>query len=199
MDILTAADGPHETMETVEIPPLSQKKLLELSRRTLERFVRGAAGGNGRVEDPHLLRSDRGAFVSLHRGKRLRGCVGTCFPTGPLYETVVEMTEAAASRDRRLRAIAPGELADILIDISVLSPLAPAGDPLALQAGRHGIYVEGEHRRGVLLPQVAAEYGWNMETLLRQTCLKAGLAQDAWKRPGTKVSSFTALVIEEER
>ncbi|HEX9443594.1 MAG TPA: AmmeMemoRadiSam system protein A [Candidatus Binatia bacterium] len=186
-------------MESIDIPSRSQKRLLELSRQTLERFVRGAAGADGPVEDPHLLTSDYGAFVGLHRGKRLRGCVGTCFPTGPLYETVIDMTEAAASRDRRVAAIAPGELAHIRIDISVLGPLEPAADPLALPIGRRGIYVAGADRRGVLLPQVALEYGWDMETFLRQTCVKAGLAGDAWKRPETRVASFIALVIEEAR
>ena len=186
-------------MESIDLPPPSQKRLLELSRQTLERFVRGAAGADEAVEDPHLLRTDCGAFVGLYRGTELRGCVGTCFPAGPLYETVIEMTEAAASRDRRVAAIAPGELPHIRIDISVLSPLEPAADPLALQIGRHGIYVAGAGRRGVLLPQVATEYGWDMETFLGRTCVKAGLAKDAWKRPGTKVASFIALVIEEER
>jgi AmmeMemoRadiSam system protein A len=186
-------------MEGIDIPPLSQRRLIELSRRTLECFVRGTEIPDDTVEDPHLVTTEYGAFVGLHRQKELRGCIGTCFPTGPLYETVIDMTEAAASRDNRVAAIAPSELGEIRIDISVLSPLWPAGDPFALEAGTHGLYITGGGRHGVLLPQVATEYGWDMETFLGQTCVKAGLAKNAWKHSTTKIMSFTALVIEEAR
>jgi AmmeMemoRadiSam system protein A len=186
-------------MESIDLPPVSQKRLLELSRQTLERFVRGAANEIDTFEDPYLLSSDHGAFVSLHREKELRGCIGICFPTSPLYETVIEMTEAAASRDNRVAAIAPSELAEIRIDISVLSPLRPVSDPLSLEVGKHGIYIASGERRGVLLPQVAPQYGWDMQTFLRQTCVKAGLAKNAWKNSATKIMSFTALIIEETR
>lgn len=186
-------------MESIDIPPLSQRRLIELSRRTLECFVRGTEIPDAAVEDPHLLSGDYGAFVSLHREKELRGCIGTCFPTGPLYETVIDMTEAAASRDDRVAAVAPGELPEIRIDISVLSPLRPVSDPLSLEVGKHGLYIASGERRGVLLPQVAPQYGWDMQTFLRQTCVKAGLGKDAWKTPSTKISTFIALVIEETR
>jgi AmmeMemoRadiSam system protein A len=186
-------------MESIDIPPLSQRRLIELSRRTLECFVRGTQISDATVEDPHLLSSDYGAFVSLHRDKELRGCIGTCFPTGPLYETVVDMTEAAASRDDRVAAIFPDELPRIRIDISVLSPLGTAADPLSLEAGKHGVYVISGARRGVLLPQVATEHGWDMQKFLSQTCVKAGLAKNAWKNSETKIMSFTALIIEETR
>src|SRR5258706_2321493 len=146
-------------MKSIDIPSRSKKRLLDLPRQTLERFVRGAAGADGPVEDPHLLTSDYGAFVGLHRGKRLRGCVGTCFPTGPLYETVIDMTEAAASRDRRLAEIAPGELPHIRLDISVLGPLEPAADPLALPIGRRGVYVAGGGRGRGRVPPVAGGDG----------------------------------------
>lgn len=185
-------------MEPIAIPPASQKRLIELSRATLDRFVRGADVPPAAVEDPFLASDAYGAFVSLHRHKELRGCVGTCFPTGPLYETVVEMTEAAASRDNRVAAIVPDELPEIRIDISVLSPLWRVDDPLALEVGRHGLYVVSGERRGVLLPQVAPQYGWNMETFLGQTCVKAGLAKSMWKTAPTKIFAFTALIVAEE-
>jgi uncharacterized protein len=184
-------------MASIDLPPSSQKRLLELSRQTLESFVRGAVNNAEKIDDPRLLNSDYGAFVSLHRRAELRGCIGTCFPSGPLYETVIEMTEAAASRDRRVAAIAPGELPEIRIDISVLSPLESVAEPLALEIGKHGLYITSGAHRGVLLPQVATQYGWDMETFLAQTCVKAGLPKDAWKRPKTKISSFVAVIIEE--
>jgi AmmeMemoRadiSam system protein A len=186
-------------MERIEIPPSSQKRLIALSRQTLESFVRGAADAAQTIDDPCLLQSRYGAFVSLHRQNELRGCVGTCFPTSPLYETVIDMTEAAASRDRRVAAVTSRELPEIRIDISVLSPLEPVTDPLSLQIGMHGLYVEGGGKHGVLLPQVATQYGWDLETFLSQTCVKADLPKDEWRRPNTKISSFIALIIEEER
>jgi len=186
-------------MEPVDIPPLSQKRLIALSRRTLEAFVRGADGADEMIDDSFLLDSRYGAFVSLHRQTELRGCVGTCFPVLSLYETVVDMTEAAASRDRRVAAVTPRELPEIRIDISVLSPLKPVTDPLSLQIGTHGLYVESNGRHGVLLPQVATQYGWDLETFLAQTCVKANLPKDEWRRPGAKISSFVALIIEEDR
>jgi hypothetical protein len=120
-------------------------------------------------------------------------------PDRCLYETVIEMTEAAASRDHRMEPVRAAELAAIKIDISILSPLERAENPLALQVGRHGLYVTSRGRRGVLLPQVAAQHGWDMQTFLEQVCRKAGLKKSAWEDPATMISSFTALVIEEER
>lgn len=186
-------------MESVNLPPSSQSRLIGLSRRTLESFVRNETQRAESIDDPCLLNSDYGAFVSLHRQEELRGCIGTCFPTAPLYETVIEMTQAAASRDCRVAAIASSELSEIRIDISVLSPLQPLSDPLRLEIGTHGLYVASGGQCGVLLPQVAVQYGWDMETFLAQTCVKAGLRKSAWKETGAKVSSFTALIIEEER
>src|SRR5262249_24948964 len=163
----------------IDIPPPSQIKLIELARATLEDFVCDIVANESAVDDPYLHTQEYGAFVSLHRGAELRGCIGTCFPTGPLYETVIEMTEAAASRDRRVAAIAPSELAQIHIEISVLRPLFKAEDPPALETGRHGLYISNGGRRGVLLPQVATQYGWDMKKFLQQTCVKAGLSKDA--------------------
>ena len=186
-------------MESIEIPPLSQKRLIQLSRQTLENFVLGRARPVPLMDDPYLWTLSYGAFVTLYRGDELRGCIGTCVPTDPLYQTVTEMTEAAASRDNRVAPIRPSELAEILIDISVLSPLQSVAEPLALEVGKHGLHVEQGRRRGVMLPQVATQYGWDIETFLSATCAKAGLPKDAWKSPATKISSFTALIVEEER
>lgn len=181
----------------IDIPPPSQTKLIELARATLEDFVCNIDGNEIAVDDPHLNTQEYGAFVSLHRGKELRGCIGTCFPTAPLCETVKDMTEAAASRDRRVAAIAPSELGQIQIEISVLSPLFKAVSPLTLEIGRHGLYISNRGRRGVLLPQVATQYGWDMKKFLQQTCVKAGLPKDAWQRRETEISAFTTLIIEE--
>lgn len=186
-------------MGSINIPPDSQKRLINLSRRILKSIVCGGGMQAGDIDDPYLLTSDYGAFVSLHKGQELRGCIGTCYPTLPLYQTVIEMTEAAASRDHRVSPISQSELPHIHIDISVLSPLQSVDDPLSLEVGKHGLHLAHGERRGVLLPQVAIQYGWDMKNFLCQTCLKAGLPKNAWKWRETKVSSFTTLIIEEQR
>jgi AmmeMemoRadiSam system protein A len=188
-------------MEEVCIPPDSQKKLVRLARQTLDQFVRGEIRDSiySYSEDPYLLDVSYGVFVSLHKGAELRGCIGTCYPVSPLYQEVIEMTEAAAARDLRVAPVHPDELADVTIELSVLSPLEVLDDPLALDVGRHGLHISYANKRGVLLPQVAAEYGWDKETFLGETCLKAGLSRKAWQQPRTQVCAFTALIIKEER
>jgi AmmeMemoRadiSam system protein A len=184
-------------MPDVYVPPTSQRKLLALARQTLEDSVRGSLRCTDEFLDSYLLRGDYGAFVSLHKNKELRGCIGTCAPKLPLYLTVIAMTEAAASRDRRMKPVSLNELEDIRIGISILSPLQATPDPLSLSVGTHGLYIARGKSRGVLLPQVATEHGWDIQQFLKQTCLKAGLPENAWYEPDTRISSFTALIIEE--
>jgi AmmeMemoRadiSam system protein A len=186
-------------MQDVHLPIESQKKLIELSRRTLEIFVLGRTRESESIDDRFLKSDDYGAFVSLHNQGELRGCIGDCAPRAPLFETVIEMTQAAASRDTRVEPVTESELGDIRIEISVLSPLVRTEAPLSLEIGRHGLYLVRQGRRGVLLPQVATQYRWGMKTFLEQTCLKAGLRKHAWKDSDTEVSAFTALIIEEQR
>jgi AmmeMemoRadiSam system protein A len=185
-------------MTNVYLPSESQRKLMELSRQTLEDFVRGIERQREEIDDPHLQSREYGAFVSLHKKEELRGCIGNCAPKARLFETVSEMTEAAASRDPRVRPVSKKELGEIRIDITVLSPLESVNDPLALEIGQHGLYIASGDQRGVLLPQVATQYGWDIKTFLEQTCLKAGLQKNAWKESDVQVSGFTALIIEEQ-
>ncbi len=186
-------------MGAVYLPFESQRRLIELSRMALEEIVYGATSQGGQVEDPYLLSSEYGSFVTLHKGDKLRGCIGTCLPTNPLYETVAEMTQAAATQDHRFSPITKDEIHGIHIDISVLSPLERAPDPLSLIVGEHGLHVVNGEKRGVLLPQVATEYGWDIKTFLSQVCLKADLPEDSWRSKDTQVSSFTTLIIEERK
>ena len=184
-------------MGAIYLPIDSQRRLIELSRMALEGVVSRAKRQVGQVEDPYLLSSEYGSFVTLYTGTELRGCIGTCFPTSPLCETVAEMTQAAATQDHRFSPITKDDIHGIHIDISVLSPLERAPDPLSLIVGEHGLHVAKGKKRGVLLPQVATEYGWDMKTFLSQVCLKADLPEDAWRSKDTQVSSFTTLIIEE--
>ena len=184
-------------MTDVHLPVDSRRRLIDIARQTLQGVVWRRPYRNVGIDDPYLENVDYGAFVTLFNQDELRGCIGTCAPSSCLRDTVIEMTEAAATRDRRVRPVRADELDQIHIDISVLSPLERTHDPLSLRIGTHGLHVAREHKRGVLLPQVATEYGWDMRTFLEQTCVKANLPKDAWSWPETAVSSFTALVIEE--
>jgi uncharacterized protein len=170
----------------------TREALKELARRA----VAAAARGDPPPRPPQLQDAPLrcGAFVSLHRGGALRGCIGTFQPRGALAETVIEMARAASLSDPRFAPLRPDELADLEIEISVLSPLVPCDDPAAIEVGRHGLEIVLGRHSGVLLPQVASEYGWSREQFLAHLCLKAGLPTDAWKSPEAKLYTFEAEV-----
>lgn len=179
------------------LPTEARNECLYLARKALHEFLR-------RQQEPRLyqpvhpvLREPRGAFVTLKRHGELRGCIGYVEAIKPLWETIEDCAISAASRDPRFEPVAAEELADLDIEISVLSPLEDLPDPAGVEVGRHGILIEKGYHRGLLLPQVATEYGWNREQFLAHTCLKAGLPMDAW-RHGAKIKVFSADVFGEE-
>jgi AmmeMemoRadiSam system protein A len=138
---------------------------------------------------PHLAEK-RGAFTTLYVRRELRGCVGYVFPVASIYRTVAETARAAAFEDTRFPPLSAAELPELEIHLSVLSPLQPVR-PEEVELGRHGLLVSLDGRRGLLLPQVPVEHGWDRETFLQQTCRKAGLPLDAW-RHGASLEAFTA-------
>jgi len=140
---------------------------------------------------PHLS-EPRGAFTTLYREGELRGCVGYVLPVVPLYRTVAESAKAAALDDMRFNPVTSQEVPLIEVVLSILSPLTPI-KPEQVEVGRHGLVVTLGLRRGLLLPQVPVEHGWDRETFLSQTCHKAGLPLDAWQH-GATVEAFTAEV-----
>jgi AmmeMemoRadiSam system protein A len=142
--------------------------------------------------DSPVLEEHRGAFVSLHKKGQLRGCIGYIEGRGPLHKTIEEMAAAAAFQDPRFNPVTEKELEDLDIEISVLTPLKRIADVDEIEVGRHGIYVKKGWCSGLLLPQVAAEYGWDRKTFLEHTCQKAGLACDAWKDRETEIYIFSA-------
>jgi AmmeMemoRadiSam system protein A len=134
----------------------------------------------------------RGAFTTVYSSGQLRGCVG--YPTAvmPLYKTVIETAQSAAFDDPRFAPVALSEAAGLKISISILSPVSPiAADEVII--GRHGLIISLHGYRGLLLPQVPIEHGWDRITFLEQTCRKAGLPLGAWKT-GAKIEAFTAEV-----
>lgn len=174
-----------------------QNLLLGLARRTLEVYL--ATGKRPELEKASgRFMEESGAFVTLHQGENLRGCIGTFIGEGPLLETVQSMAVAAATRDPRFPSVEADEVPGLTLEISVLSPLRE-GSADEVEVGVHGVFITRGHHRGVLLPQVAVEHGWDRETFLDQTCLKAGLPPGTWRDAETNIELFTAQVFSEEQ
>jgi uncharacterized protein len=138
------------------------------------------------------LAEPRGVFTSLHLQGELRGCVGYVFPVDSVYRAVAETARAAAFEDSRFAPVTADQAPHLEIELSILSPPQSIA-PEAIEIGRHGLLITMHGHRGLLLPQVPVEHGWNPETFLEQTCRKAGLPMDAWKH-GAKIETFTAEV-----
>ena len=138
------------------------------------------------------LQEKRGAFVTLHRHGRLRGCIGYISAVKPLHQTIQEMAVAAGFQDPRFPPLDRQELADLDLEISVLTPMREITDIAEIQIGIHGLMILQAGHSGLLLPQVAAEQGWNREEFLDHTCLKAGLQPGAWQDKNSKILIFSA-------
>ncbi|WP_242345758.1 AmmeMemoRadiSam system protein A [Anaeromyxobacter terrae] len=138
------------------------------------------------------LAEPRGAFVTLHVGDALRGCVGTFRPDGSLAATVARMAVSAAKEDPRFPPLRADEIAELRVAVSVLAPPHRLDDRRAVKVGTHGVLVRRGWHRGALLPKVALEQGWDAETFLSRCCLKAGLPARAWQEPETEVEVFEA-------
>ena len=178
-----------------------RRLLLGLARDAITAHVIGAANDSGRAQD--VRRSDgsvlarRGAaFVTLHRRGELRGCIGHLDPDAPLARVISECAVSACSADPRFAPVTAVELGEIAVELSLLGPLERLTSATEIEIGRHGLLVERRGMRGLLLPQVAVEWGWDAETFLAQTCHKAGLPRDAW-RNGATVWRFEAEVFGE--
>ena len=148
--------------------------------------------------DSPILDEKRGGFVTLKKNGRLRGCIGYIEAVKPLLETVNEMAYSAAFNDYRFEPVSREEVEDLAIEISVLSPVRVTEDPSEIVVGKHGIIISAVGKRGLLLPQVAVEYGWDRDTFLDQTCVKAGLPKGAWRKSMTTIEIFSAEIFSEE-
>ena len=170
---------------------------LELARKTVAAAAQGYPLPP--VPDGEAFRRKGGVFVTLKKNGMLRGCIGHFRGYMSLGETVVKMAAAAAVDDPRFISVSPDEVADLTISISLLSPMTRT-DAEDVEVGTHGVYVRSGPYSGTLLPQVAAEEGWDREALLSHTCMKAGLHPDAWRSSGDlELFTYTAEVFSEAR
>jgi AmmeMemoRadiSam system protein B/AmmeMemoRadiSam system protein A len=169
-----------------------EKKILHhIAKTVIENKVKGKPVPDFKIESP-ILKENRGAFVTLQKRGQLRGCIGYIEGHGPLYKTIEKMAEAAAFNDPRFTPVQEKELPELDIEISVLTPLKRITDVNEIQVGKHGIYIKKGWFSGLLLPQVATEYGWDRQTFLEHTCQKAGLPSNAWKEKDTEIYIFSA-------
>ena len=173
-----------------------KQALLRIARASIEAELEGKKPPA--TKRLGILEEKRGAFVSLKKRGHLRGCIGFIEAKTPLAKTVEEMSIAAAVRDPRFPPLRKGELKDVQLEISVLTPLRRISDVAEIEVGTHGLYIRKGGRAGLLLPQVATEYGWDRGTFLKETCRKAGLGPDAWRDPETEIYLFSADVFGED-
>jgi AmmeMemoRadiSam system protein A len=172
-----------------------QQRLLMLARRALDARVRGEEPPV--IEDTDRVGVPAGAFVTIHRADHLRGCLGRLECDSPLDHVVVHLATIVADSDPRFPPVTAEELAEIEIEISVLTQEREIQSLDEIEIGRHGLVVERGGRRGLLLPQVASDHGFGVTTFVEHTCRKAGLPPDAW-RYGARLFVFEALVFEEQ-
>ncbi len=179
---------------TLTIAPAERSAFLALARQAIHAHL--THGPRPRLEGG-TASARLGAFVSLHVHGDLRGCIGHPGADLPLGDVIVRCAVSAASEDPRFPPLTLAELAVAQIEISVLGPIEPVHDVGEIDVGRHGLIVSQGFSRGLLLPQVATERGWDRETFLSYTCTKANLDRHAW-RGGAKIEKFEALVFSEE-
>lgn len=187
----------NESIDGFTLSDGEKSLLLEIAREAIESRIQNRNPEYGAGSDN--LREPYGVFVSLHTGKKLRGCIGTMTGSRPLDEAVPEMAQSSAFRDPRFAPVGAGELGELSIEISVLSPLKKIETVEEIEIGRHGIYIVKGSRSGVLLPQVAVQENWNRDEFLTHTCYKAGLSGNAWKSSGVEIFIFSAIIFADER
>ncbi len=172
--------------------------LLRLARQAIERRLAGEPLPEPEVP-PGPLTEPRGAFVTLTKGGELRGCIGHVVGIEPLWQSVRDNALNAAFHDPRFPPLDATELPHVEIEVSALTPLRTVASPEDVRVGEHGVMIERGPYRGLLLPQVPIEYGWDRQAFLDHTCRKAGLPAGCWRDPGTRIQVFSAEVFSEAK
>ncbi len=181
--------------------------LIKLARKSIEEYLRNGTKVEPPLETPEILKEKSGVFVTLNKenkSKELRGCIGYPYPTEPLVIALINSAIDAATGDPRFPSISLDELNKIVIEVSVLTqPELIKVDktleyPKKISVGLDGLIVENELNKGLLLPQVPLEWGWDVEEFLAHCCIKAGLPPDSWILEDTKIYKFQAIIFKEE-
>ncbi len=145
------------------------------------------------VPESEKLKKPMGAFVTLTLDGKLRGCIGNLQAEEELYKTIWDMARSAAFKDTRFSELTPEEFERMEVEISILSSITECRDKLSVEIGRHGLIIQRGPQSGLLLPQVAVEWGWDRQTFLDQTCRKAGLEPSVLSLAGTNIFWFEAV------
>lgn len=186
---------PFLTLEEEEI-------LLRIARLTLEKWIKEKKYPSEKEIETYgitpRIQDKAGVFVSLHKLGELRGCIGYVTETTSILQSVIENTVNAASKDHRFSPLEQDELNLVGIEISVMTPLTPVNDIETIKVGKDGLVIEKGFHRGLLLPQVAPEWGWDKYEFLEQTCKKAGLPSDAYMKKDVRIFKFQAQVFSEK-
>jgi uncharacterized protein (TIGR00296 family) len=178
------------------------KKAVNYARNTVETFVKNNTTPSNDLKG--VFSEKQGAFVTIHTFPEhdLRGCIGIPLPVMSLKEAISEGAKSA-TRDPRFLPLGENELNNIIIEVTILTPpmIIEVDKPEEylsnIEIGRDGLIVEQGFYKGLLLPQVPVEQGWDKEEFLSHTCMKAGLLPDAWFDKSTKVSKFSGQVFTE--
>ncbi|MFH1459575.1 MAG: AmmeMemoRadiSam system protein B [Candidatus Omnitrophota bacterium] len=173
-----------------------KKELIMLAKDSINQYVTSKTKIIPKTTDILFL-EPRGAFVTLHKNKKLRGCIGRIIADKPLINVIAETAVEAATGDPRFPPVTKSELPELELEISVLSPLKEITNINEIEVGTHGVIIQKGFNSGLLLPQVATEYGWDREEFLQHTCHKAGLGPNAW-RENAQIYIFSAEVFSEE-
>jgi AmmeMemoRadiSam system protein B/AmmeMemoRadiSam system protein A len=194
---LTRKKGIVSGTYVIELTDKDKQELFQIARASIREIV--TKGRPAKIDPPSspALLEEAAVFVTLKIHRQLRGCVGSIIATESLYQAVASSAVNAAINDRRFRPVSVSEIDDLEYEISVLSPFRRISDMSQIEVGKHGILMEKGPYRGLLLPQVATANGWDRETFLEHTCLKAGLPRDAWKNSDIDVLIFSANVFGE--
>ena len=199
--IITAGNGinmsDHNSNTIVGLNKEEKVYLLKLVRSTITHYLQ-----TGKLiestHDSDKLKEKFGVFVTLHKNGKLRGCIGYIEGIDALHNAVVVMAHSAAFRDPRFPPVDMDEVDDLEIEISVLSPLKKIEKIDEITVGQHGLVIKQGLSRGLLLPQVAPEWGWDRKEFLEQTCQKAGLPKNAWEDQQTEIYIFSAEIFNEK-
>jgi AmmeMemoRadiSam system protein A len=175
-----------------------REQLIEIVRHEVDSAANNSRIENYESDDPDMNRKS-GVFVTLYdSAKQLRGCIGYIESDKPLINTISRAARAAAMSDPRFSPVTPEEVDDLVVDISILSPMEVIKDIEKIEVGVHGLLISRGSYRGLLLPQVATKYKWDRERFLDEACIKAGLSENDWRKQSVEIKIFSAEVFGED-